>query len=1113
MADPPPAGREARVLAAAEGATRRRWLHRTRDWLWGYDFFISYHWASGGAYAVNLAQKLRTLGYDVFLDRADYASGDNWKELGRIALGNTQRLVLIATREAVLNSQPVRHEVEIFTSRGRQVIPIVFGDRFEGVDRSLYPTLLRMPEAQLFIDSGADSLKVGPTDETVGELVRTFKVLRRRNIRALLTLIPLLFVTSFAVFATYQWGATVVAKIDAVNAKKDAERSRDDEVRQRKQAERNLAANWYTQSMNESENHHDSFKALLYACEAANAAPEGEQLAVYLDRVLHLAAASPVDVNVLHVGEAVAEASFSPDVRRVALVTQSGAIKVFNLADGKLLRNPPSVERAGDARKTPIQFSEDGNRVMATIRWNVPEPDPDESSTTALLAVWDCRDGTLISPPDSGGGDWQSLPFDYFKKRNSLVFSGNGRVVYFSEDKGAIPFWIDPALLKGDNARKSKWPLDGSGDAAQPVMEPALGIWVGGGSAAGLILRFDPRADKTLTALDVREISSAKSILSTPPVEVPGEICSAAFSGNGKRVVTVSLAGKEYEARCFDFSAGALRAARRPVPISRNSVANGSTAYLRITRVCDDGERVLLSRFNRMGNGGTLDFAGCEFVDFEARTVGDLFYREGNPALLMSRDGRRVVGVRGDDRTDITLCEGSRIVTRTVVPPHLGIGFNRDLTRCLTVGLDGLVLSWPMSPGTVTSSSLATTSPLAAARASRDGSTLVTVDQTRALALWARNTHGNYAVRWSAEVKGGEHVALRYDAAGQRVMAVGTGRKARVHGFSASDGKRCFPPKSFAASEFTYSKLVDAGFVESGDEIVEAELLEEDDGGLSFRRWNYKRRDGTAVNAESWSVRGARAIGLTEDGRYSLTGGYRNDASNIKLTDTKTGKTVAAFQFPAGAAVSGWAAEALLETAAEFLPHGDGRFAVRLRQGAIVDLAYGPDRPAELLLHTDAAPLVSPKSGEFSYATLVALGPNGKYFAAASHDTPILARAKVRVFDARTGQPVTERLWFTRDVLDLSFSPDGVILRVIDVAGELTELTLHRDHPRKPEWLANLGRALTGREVEPNQEVSLMSVEDYGRARQELLDQLNDAAATDPAASLILRWLTADSPR
>lgn len=74
------------------------WFQRVKNSLWGYDFFISYHWASGGPYAQELAEALRARGFDVFLDRAEYASGDNWQTVGEVALKNTQRLVLIATR-------------------------------------------------------------------------------------------------------------------------------------------------------------------------------------------------------------------------------------------------------------------------------------------------------------------------------------------------------------------------------------------------------------------------------------------------------------------------------------------------------------------------------------------------------------------------------------------------------------------------------------------------------------------------------------------------------------------------------------------------------------------------------------------------------------------------------------------------------------------------------------------------------------------------------------------------------------------------------------------------------------------------------------------------------
>lgn len=210
-----------------------------RDWLWGYDFFVSYHWSSGGVYAVNLAQMLRSKGFDVFLDRTDYASGDDWKRMGQIALRNTQRLVLVATREAVTISKPVQHEVEIFTARGRQVVPIIFGDRFTDIDRSDYPTLTRLPDSHLFVDSGADSLATGPTRETVDELIRTHKVLRKRNLRALLTLIPAIIVALFAAFATYQWGDALVAKQSALDAFEEEKKAKENEIKQRTKAETN----------------------------------------------------------------------------------------------------------------------------------------------------------------------------------------------------------------------------------------------------------------------------------------------------------------------------------------------------------------------------------------------------------------------------------------------------------------------------------------------------------------------------------------------------------------------------------------------------------------------------------------------------------------------------------------------------------------------------------------------------------------------------------------------------------------------------------------------------------------------------------------------------------
>lgn len=192
-----------------------------KEWLWGYDFFISYHWASGGSYAVKLAQRLQEKRYEVFLDRAEYAMGDDWPIVGKRALDNTTRLVVIATRQAVTISRPVEREVDRFRNRSRQVIPIVFGDRFADLVREDYPVLRQINDSQLYIE---DDLVEGPSDTTIDQLIRTQRVMRRRNMRALLALIPVVAVIAFAAWATISRGQAISAAI-AAQGSEGAERS------------------------------------------------------------------------------------------------------------------------------------------------------------------------------------------------------------------------------------------------------------------------------------------------------------------------------------------------------------------------------------------------------------------------------------------------------------------------------------------------------------------------------------------------------------------------------------------------------------------------------------------------------------------------------------------------------------------------------------------------------------------------------------------------------------------------------------------------------------------------------------------------------------------------
>lgn len=209
-----------KVSAAGSGAFQTNLWQSIVRRLWGYDFFISYHWASGGQYAYDLAQTLGQNKFDCFLDRAEYAMGDDWSAEGALALKNTQRLVVIATPQAVTESKPVAQELSLFLKKSRRVIPIVFGgpdDRQRVLTSEL---LAQLPTTSLYIAEAQDRLKVGPSPDVVSQLIATSRILRRRHVRAL-TLSTLAITIVLAIIG---W---LIAGFSARLARQNAEVSRE----------------------------------------------------------------------------------------------------------------------------------------------------------------------------------------------------------------------------------------------------------------------------------------------------------------------------------------------------------------------------------------------------------------------------------------------------------------------------------------------------------------------------------------------------------------------------------------------------------------------------------------------------------------------------------------------------------------------------------------------------------------------------------------------------------------------------------------------------------------------------------------------------------------------
>jgi hypothetical protein len=85
----------------------RRLLVWLADFLFGFDFFISYaHW-DGSNYPETLARVLEEDGYRVFLDRNDYKAGDDLRILTRRYVHNSNSLVLVTRPSARVRSTKV----------------------------------------------------------------------------------------------------------------------------------------------------------------------------------------------------------------------------------------------------------------------------------------------------------------------------------------------------------------------------------------------------------------------------------------------------------------------------------------------------------------------------------------------------------------------------------------------------------------------------------------------------------------------------------------------------------------------------------------------------------------------------------------------------------------------------------------------------------------------------------------------------------------------------------------------------------------------------------------------------------------------------------------------
>jgi hypothetical protein len=195
------------------------------DFLFGYDFFISYAWKDARSYALALAEKLGTQGFQCFLDSTEYAPGDDWPLVGKRALRKTSKLLLLVSPKA-LESDPVLREVEAFQSTNRTILPIDFGKTLRNPADPPCALLQKLSPNILTIAEPLDGLGIGPSENTLKEIRDGFRITRQQQKRLRWFAGAAFAFAAIAVVAGWQWYEAEIARDAAVRQARISESRR-----------------------------------------------------------------------------------------------------------------------------------------------------------------------------------------------------------------------------------------------------------------------------------------------------------------------------------------------------------------------------------------------------------------------------------------------------------------------------------------------------------------------------------------------------------------------------------------------------------------------------------------------------------------------------------------------------------------------------------------------------------------------------------------------------------------------------------------------------------------------------------------------------------------------
>jgi hypothetical protein len=172
------------------------------DFLFGYDFFISYAHKDGMDYPQRLANRLIDLNnFRVFLDTKEYVAGTDLQSATKRRIRMSKKLLVIVRPEA-MRSDWVAKEVDARLALNRVPIAIVVNQTLDAADADA-PRKRKLQDI-IYIHELIDGIDAAPSDNVVQEVARSFRATRQETLRMRVLSMATVFFLMVAIVAAWQ---------------------------------------------------------------------------------------------------------------------------------------------------------------------------------------------------------------------------------------------------------------------------------------------------------------------------------------------------------------------------------------------------------------------------------------------------------------------------------------------------------------------------------------------------------------------------------------------------------------------------------------------------------------------------------------------------------------------------------------------------------------------------------------------------------------------------------------------------------------------------------------------------------------------------------------------